>query len=258
MRLPIVVVNIGGYRNDVLSLRDKGWIIIMTESNQEVLDSIIQAYKIAEDNKVLLPIIINIDDPDFREPVVIPTDQAIKGFLPKLRLDKKMDIKKSSYIGIDNTLESLAQQQKAMENAAALMEKIDEKWKKKFRRSYGMAEKHLIDDAEYVIVTAGANSSTARSAVNKLREDGERVGLLRLRVIRPVCDLGDLLKNKRVVVVDSTPAPGSGGILYNEIKAYSGFCSSFISDHIMSEDDFFKLYKQLKLMEKPERFWMYE
>jgi len=252
MRLPLVAAG------TTLALRDNGWLMFIPESNQEILDTVIQAYRICEDSSVLLPGFVYLDFPELREPVFIPKEQSIKGFLPNLRLQNKIDAKKPMAIGIPDGLELKAQQQKAMNNALKIIPKVNEIWKKRFKRSYGLVEGYCLEDADNAIVVAGSDALTAKVAVNHLREQGEKVGLLRLRVIRPLPTeiIRDALKNiKRLAVVDKAISIGSSGILYKDIKeGYDGFCSNFIAGRL-SEKDFVDIFKQIKIAEKPERFW---
>ncbi|MFH0832190.1 MAG: hypothetical protein V1900_00510 [Candidatus Aenigmatarchaeota archaeon] len=252
MRLPIVSV-MKSHR--IFALRDSGFIIFLPESNQEILDTVIQAYRICEDSKVLLPAIINVDSPGFRETIIVPNKKAIEAFLPKLRLQSKLDFKNP----LPMTKDSKIAIQLAMKSSLKLIEKIDEKWKIKFKRSYGLVEKYFLDDAEYAFVVAGYNAPTAKSVVKKLREQGEKVGLLRLRVFRPFPDenVKTALKNvKRVAVVEQNVSLGDLGVFYQEVKQSCGFCSDFIPMKYMNEKDFFDIFARLKKAEKEERLWV--
>ncbi|MEM7819814.1 MAG: hypothetical protein QXD48_03215 [Candidatus Aenigmatarchaeota archaeon] len=270
MRLPIVGVNISrpidNYsliynHNDILALRDAGWLIFMPESVQEVIDTIIHAYRICEDSKVLLPAMINIDM-IIRETVQIPTEQFVKNFLPKLKLPHKIDVKNPKIFGVpvENYEEFKLQQHLAMKNALNLMPKIYEKWKK-LKRNYNIIEKYMLDDAEYAIVITGFNSTTAKSAINKMRELGKKVGLLRLRVLRPwpKDEISKALKDiKKVAVLDHAISLGYGGILYLDMKScYNGFISNFISlgKHLI-DDDFIKIISRIEKSEKEEIVWI--
>lgn len=255
MRLPLVAA---GMPNPVL--RDIGWILFMPSSNQEIFDTVVQAYRICEDNNVLLPGFVSIGLPELREPVILPTEQSIRGFLPRLRLQSKIDAKKPMAIDIPgDNLELRLQQHKAMENAVKIIQKTYDVWKKKFRRSYSLVESYCMEDAETAVVAAGPECLTAKVAVNRLREQGDKVGLLRLRVIRPLPseEIKNHLKNvKHVAVVENSASPGSSGILYKDVKeCYSGLCSSFLSSRL-NEDDFINIFKQIKNLNMPERFWM--
>ena len=249
MRLPIVLVT-----QNANSLRDLGWIIFLPETNQEILDTILQAYRICEDNKVLLPAAIAVPFP-IRENVSVPTDKSVGNFLPRLKLKNKIDLKNPLSLNIDGDFRD--QQQIAMLNALKIMDNINEKWEQKFKRQYSSVEKYLLDGSDYAIVIYGPDSSTAKAAVNKLREQGENVGLLRIRVLRPFP--GNDVKNsldgvKKVAVIDKNISLGASGVIYPEIKC--SFSSNFIATRRISENDIFDIYNRLKESEKEERVWV--
>jgi len=249
MRLPIVAVS-----SNSMVLRDAGWVIFLPESNQEILDTVIQAYRICEDKKVLLPALIKTDFP-IREPVLVPTDKSVDKFLPRLKLKNKLDLKNPLVLNTDDDFRD--QQQRAMLNALKIIDNINEKWKSKFKREYSAVEKYLLEGSDYAIVIYGSDSSTAKAAVNKLREQGENVGLLRIRVLRPFPsdDIRNALKAvKRIAVIDKEISLGSSGILYPEIKC--NFSSNFIATKRISERDIFDIYDRLKKSEKEERVWL--
>jgi pyruvate ferredoxin oxidoreductase alpha subunit len=250
MRLPLVVVS-----SNTSILRDLGWLIFLPEGNQEILDTVIQAYKVCEDSKVLLPAAVEADFL-IRETVYAPSDKAVDRFLPKLKLKHKLDLHNPLILNTEDDFRD--QQQKAMQNALKLMDNANEKWKLKFKREYPAVEKYFAD-SDYMMVISGPDSTTAKSAVNKLREQGENVGLLRLRVLRPfpLDKLETGLKNaKKVAVIDKQVSIGSSGILYSEIGKLAAFSSNFITMKRLDENDIFNAYKRLKESEKEERVWI--
>ena len=225
MRLPFTAVNVSrtGIKSDhtaVMALRDAGYLMFFPESNQEIYDTLTHAYRVSEDPKVLLPAIVNIDGlHNFSEPVVQAGD--IKGFL--MRPPKRLDTKKPAVIDLfaDNYEQLKLQQHKAMENALTEIVKTDEKWKQKFRRSYGLVERFMTEDAEIIIVIMGYHSATAKAAVTKLRAAGKKVGVLRIRVFRPwpkAAVEGALANAKKIVVFDQSVSLGAGSILAAHIK----------------------------------------
>lgn len=272
LRLPIVAANVSrsvfsystkSDHNSIMGLRDAGWMILMPSGAEEVIYSILQAYAIAEDKKVLLPAVVNIDMPTLRETMQIPSDQFARKFIPKLKLPHKIDIKKPSVIApVDDYPGFVIQQQRAMANAAMLFSKMEEKYGKKLKKPFGMIEKYKLDDAELVIICAGFHAGTAKSAIDKLREQGKKVGLLRLRVIRPwpKSEIKASLTNaKRIAVVDHAISLGHSGILYTELSSAirNKFASNFISlGKHFSESDFFKIVEKLEKSESEERVWM--
>lgn len=230
MRLPFVAVNVSrsqhGVKSDhasIMAMRDAGYIMFFPESNQEIYDTIIQAYRICEDSKVMLPAIVNIDGlPNFMEPVQPATEQSVRGFLPRFhapKLDTKkpltFDIYSDKYDGLK------LQQQKSMENTLELLKKVEEKWKKKFKRTHPTVERFMMDDAETAIVIMGYHSATAKAAAKKMREAGKKVGVVRIRVFRPwpAAAVESALQNvKKALVFEQAVSLGVGGILSAHIK----------------------------------------
>lgn len=270
MRLPVVGMNISRTiddysvrhsHQDIMTLRDTGWMIFMPENVQEIADMIIQAYRISEDNKVLLPSLINVDM-ILRETVQLPSDQFVSKFLPKLRLPFRLDIKRPEIHGfpVDNYEELKLQQQLAMKNALELMPKVYEKWSFT-KRKYDIVEKYMLDDADMALVVSGFNSTTAKVVVNKLRAEGKKVGLLRLRVVRP-WPKEEIMKAigtvKKVAVLDQAISVGNAGVLYPEVKAWhNGMISNYISlGKHLSEKDFIDMFARLDKSEKEEVVWV--
>lgn len=265
MRLPVVAANVSrsygtmtlsNDHNDILALRDFGWLMFFAESCQEILDCILLAYKVCEDSKVMLPAFVNIDFPGIYETVSLPTEQSVDKFLPKLKLPVK-DVQLG--IPIEDYGSFVMQQQAAMNNASKTIQKAGEQLKSITKRQYGMTESFMLDDAEYAFVMAGYHSSTAKEAVIGLRQS-EKVGLLRLRSIRPWPseEIRAALQNvKKIAVIDQNVSIGSSGILHSEIEScYDGFSSNFISYRYLRKKDFHDVFKKLKSQEKPERIWL--
>jgi pyruvate ferredoxin oxidoreductase alpha subunit len=246
---------------DIFAMRDAGWLLFLAESQQELLDTLVMAYRISEDSKVLLPSLVNVDGiANMRDPVNVPNKKVIGNFLPKLRMPRK--IKDNVAVGgpvLEGYEEFREQQQLAMRNALALIEKTAEKWKEKFKRPYGLVEKYLMDDADYAIVTGGFYSAAARNAIRLLRSQGEKVGLLRARVVRPwpYSHIADALKNvRKIAVVDRGVSLGATGFMHNELRSVHAFCSSFISFKPLAEKDFLEVFSRLKKGEKAESVWV--
>jgi len=251
MRTPLVGMG------DAFAARDSSTIIFLPENSQEVFDNIIMAYRACEDKKVLLPAVVGTDFllTRTREPVYPQTQKIIENFLQSPQAEKP---EKHIQTILPDTAEAHAVLQKSMDAAKKSLPDVFNDWKKKFHRIYGPVEKLMTDDADLVIVTYGSISGNAKLAVQKMREMGEKVGLLRIRVLRPFPAASlDVLKNaKKVAVVEPTFAPGSGGILHGEIKDGLPYCSSFICGKSLSVEDFMNIFKRLQATEKPERIWM--
>jgi len=238
-RAPIVLANVSRAvaapitmepdHNDVLAARDSGFIQIHAETCQEVLDSVIMAYKIAEDNRVRLPAIVNLDGfylSFTREPVSIPEQNQINDFLPEYKpihgyLNAQNPISLAvavlsssaySYFKYQLHLASL--------NALKVHEEVSKEFEKIFGRKYNAIEEYMLEDADYVIVMTNSFATIGKAAIKKLHDAGKKVGLLKIRLIRPFPreEVAAKLKGKKgVAVFDQNVSVGSGGILYPEI-----------------------------------------
>lgn len=237
-RLPIVMANVNRAmappwsiwtdQNDSLSQRDTGWMQIYCESNQEVLDHIILSYKVGE--RVLLPAMIVLDAfvlSHTSEPVEIYPQDVVDSYLPPFNFEYRLNPENPFAFGglahPDAYFEYRYKQQKAMERAIEVFEEEFELFYKTFGRKYDFVEEFMMEDADYVIVTAGAMSSTAKVAVKEMREKKNiKIGLMRLRVIRPFPFekmRKSLRGRKKIGVIDRNISPGYHGIFYQEIKA---------------------------------------
>jgi pyruvate ferredoxin oxidoreductase alpha subunit len=238
MRLPIVMMNVSRGlsapitlwpdHNDFLDQRDAGWLMFACERNQEVLDTVIQAFKISEDVNVLLPSLINLDGfilSYTREPTEIPDQKRVDSFLPKFRPRVYLDPRKPMALGIGVMKEYSyfrSQAHLAQKNALRIIKEVQDSFGRRFGRRYKIVEPYMMDDARAALVTMGANTTIARAAVKALRARGKRIGLLRLRLFRPFPEeeLREALSGLDAIgVVDQNLAPGRGGIAYPEVKA---------------------------------------
>jgi len=236
-RLPIVMANVNramapGWtiycdQNDSLSQRDTGWIQFYAESNQEVLDTVIMAYKLSE--KVLIPSMINLDAfflSHTSEPVDIPDQKLVDEFLPHPKMPYSITAKDPHSFGgflrppgYFRIRHKLAQ---AMFEAVDTAEEVQEEFENKFGRSYGAVEPYRCEDAEMILVTAGTAASTARIAIDNLRDQGKKVGTLKIRMVRPfpTRKVREILgPTKKVTVMDRNMSYGMGGIFFQEVKS---------------------------------------
>jgi pyruvate ferredoxin oxidoreductase alpha subunit len=252
MRLPIVMINVSrglsapitlwSDHNDILDQRDTGWMIFFTEDNQEVMDLTLQAFKIAENHKVLLPCFINLDGfilSYTREPVKIPTQKSVDKFLPKYKPITYLDPKKPMNLGIpvmEGYMKFRLQQQAAMENALKVIKKTFKEWNKKYHRKYEVIERFMMDDAVIALVSVGAMTSTAKAAVVEARKKGIKVGLVKIVVYRPFPfkELEDALNDVvGIGVCDQNIAPGYGGIIYHDIRSLMYGYKRTINNYIL-------------------------
>jgi pyruvate ferredoxin oxidoreductase alpha subunit len=240
-RVPFVLVNVSrGLAapitlepdpNDVLAARDTGCIQIHAESCQEVLDSILLAFRLAEHPQVRLPVIVNMDGfylSFTREAVEVPSVEQVRRFLPPFQ-PGQVEFRASQPTAqgvavLGGALYSHFRHQMhlAARNALAVHAEAAADFAKIFGRTYDVIDCDCLEDAEFVLVMAGSFATKARAAIHTLQSEGKKVGLLRLRLIRPwpVATIGAALAGRRgVAVIDQNLAPGLGGILFQEIAA---------------------------------------
>lgn len=236
-RLPIVMVNVNraiaapwsfwSDQTDSLSQRDTGWIQIYTESNQEALDNVIQAFRIAEE--VLLPVMVVIEAfliSHTTEPLDVPEQEMVDSFLPPYQAKYRMDTSHPSAIGSTVTAQEYREfrgkLQNAMERAKEVAKKVDLEFQRIFGRGYGLVDEYLCQDADTILVTSGTIASTTRDVIDSLRASGERIGMLKIRMFRPF-PVEEVRKGlygaKKVAVLDRNISLGSGGIFCQEVKA---------------------------------------
>ncbi len=219
--------NIWTDQNDSLSQRDTGWIQLYCETNQEVLDTTIQAFKLAE--AVDLPVMVVLDAfflSHTAEPVDIPDQDLVDGFLPRREARYKLDTKDPHAFGAlvrpDAYMEMRLQQQEAMGEARRVFADIESEWEALTGRRHGPVEGYRTEGAELLLVTSGTITSTAREVVDDRREAGESVGLVKVKMFRPFPteELRALLSGvSRVAVLDRNISPGHGGIFAEETRS---------------------------------------
>ncbi len=245
-RVPFVMVNVSRAlaspitlepdHNDILAARDSGCSQIHAETCQEVLDSILMAYRLAEDPRVLMPVLVNMDGfylSFTREPVEIPEAAAVRQFLPAF-VPHHAEFRASRPVAqgvavLGGALYSHFRHQHhlACRNALAVHREIADDFHRCFGRSYGVIDGFMLDDADYVLVMAGSFATKARAFVRQMRDEGRRVGLLRLRLIRPwpANAIRQALRGRKAAaVIDQNVSPGLGGILFQEVAASLATC----------------------------------
>lgn len=234
-RLPIVMVNVNRAlavpwnikpdQQDSISQRDTGWMQIHCENGQEVLDSVIIAYRVAEE--AMLPAMVCMEGfvvSHVSEAVEIPPQEAVDRFLPPYEPEIYLDVSQpfafcpsapQDYMGLRYFV------QQAMEKAASFFPEAEDEFTGLFGRKYSAVAPYLMEDADTVMVAAGAISATLRHTARALRKRGERVGVLRVRWFRPFPDSEvrkHLCGRKAVVVFDRSISYGKGGALACEIR----------------------------------------
>jgi pyruvate/2-oxoacid:ferredoxin oxidoreductase alpha subunit len=216
-------IGIWAEHNDTMPQRDTGWLQCYIESNQEVLDMIIQAYKICEDKRVLLPMMVNLDAfilSHTVEPVEFPDQELVDKFLPKYkpehaRLWPEDPMIIGSFSPPEYIQEIRYQTDESMNNAREVIDEVNSDFANMFGRNYhGMIEEYKTDDADAILITLGTVTSTARPIVDEYREKGKKVGLVKMRFFRPYPT--DLIrkiaeKTKAIGVYDRAISFGTGG-----------------------------------------------
>lgn len=242
LRLPIVMgianremispQTVWGGPQDSLTLRDAGWLQIYVEDNQEILDMMIQAFKIAEDERILLPINICYDGfylSHMSEKVIIPDQSLVDEFLPKYKpehiiLDPERSMAVDPLTNGKLLMEYRFKHMTSQQNALKVIEEADKEFEEKFGRGYGgLIEEYRCEDAEIALVTLGSMTGAAREAVDRKREQGIKVGLVKMRALRPFPKerVFNALKGMKAYgVVDRNVSFGwNTGIIYQEVHS---------------------------------------
>jgi pyruvate/2-oxoacid:ferredoxin oxidoreductase alpha subunit len=236
-RAPIVMANVNRTvaspwafwpdQTDSIAQRDTGWIQFYCESAQESLDTVIQAYRVAE--SVLLPVMINLDAfyvSHSLEPVRVPAQDLVDRYLPPYAPEHVLDTGRGESWGNVVSQDMYYRHRQAigaaMGRAVDAAAQADRDWQALTGRGYGLVERYRCEDADLVLVTMGSMCGTAREAVDALREAGQAAGLLKLRLFRPLPQalLRQALAGVRdVLVLDRNYSPGAGGALHQELRA---------------------------------------
>jgi pyruvate/2-oxoacid:ferredoxin oxidoreductase alpha subunit len=235
-RAPIVMANVNRTvaspwafwpdQTDSLAQRDTGWIQYYTESAQESLDTVLHAFRVAE--QVTLPVMVSHDAfyvSHALEPVQVPSQELVDTYLPPYAPVNRLDTATHSSWGNVVTQDMYFRHRQGVEQAMAqaltVAQEADREWGELTGRSHGILERYRCDGARVVIVTMGSMCGTAREAVDAMRGAGLAVGLLKLRLFRPlpVQALRVALTGvPDVVVLDRNHSPGLGGIVHQELR----------------------------------------
>ena len=224
-------ININCDHSDGMGARDTGWIQIYAENNQEAYDNFIQAYPIAEHADVHLPIMICQDGfitSHAVENIELLEDDEVKNFVgtyepEEYLLNPGKPISVGSYSVSNYAMEAKKNQEIALENSKAVILEVAKKFEALSGRSYGLFEEYRTEDAEYIMLLIGSAAGTAKAAVDELREQGKKVGVLKLRVFRPfpADEIAHALRHcKAVAIMDRCESyNGNGGPLGSEVTA---------------------------------------
>jgi pyruvate ferredoxin oxidoreductase alpha subunit len=214
-----------------MGARDTGWIQIYAENNQEAYDNYIQAYPIAEDARVHLPVMICQDGfitSHAVENITLLEDDEVKDFVGEYHpeeflLNPGKPIAVGPYSVTNYAMEAKKNQEEALERSKEVILEVAEKFAALSGRKYGLFEEYRTDDADYIMLLIGSAAGTAKQAVDDLRAKGQKVGVLKLRVFRPFPaeEIAEVLRNcKAVAIMDRTESyNGNGGPLGAEVMA---------------------------------------
>jgi 2-oxoisovalerate ferredoxin oxidoreductase alpha subunit len=238
-RLPVVMCNINrvvgpGWNiwadeNDSISQRDTGWIQFYCSSNQEIFDTVIQAFKLAEHKKIVLPVMVNLNAfilSHTSMPAEIPyqhvVDEYLGKYVPKWKLDVDNPTTFGNIIGPTYYYKVRRAMQDAQLYAKKLIPQIAKDWKKLSGYFHGdLFEYYKCDGADYILLAMGAIGAESKIAIDSLQKAGQKVGLARVRVIRPFPteEIIKLGKQADLIVIDRNISVGLEGALFTEVKA---------------------------------------
>lgn len=237
MRLPIVMVNVNralsapiniwGDQQDSISVRDSGWVQLYCENNQEILDTTLQAFRIAEE--LLLPVMVCYDGfvlSHTSEPVDVLGQREVDRFLPPYKIPSPLDPAKPVTMGPVGVPEYYQEFRCMLQEAARAAKQktldVDRDFGKRFGRRYGLIETYLSKDADVTLLTMGSLAGGAKEVVDRYRRRGEKVGLVRVRCFRPfpVVELIEAIGHaKAVAVLEKNISLGSAGALFLDAAA---------------------------------------
>jgi len=224
-------LSVWGDQSDVMAVRDTGWIQLFVENGQETVDNVLCAFRIGEDPRVLLPVMVHLDGfylSHMIEPMLLPEKSEVDRFLPPFTPNALLnpDEPMSLTMGASDRLYTKwrHEQFQAIQAAAGVIEAVDKEYGKLFGRSYGgLVDAYRCRGADAIIVTMGGLATgAAKEAVDSLRKDGVKAGVLKLRAFRPFpaeAVRKHLASTKQVIVVDRDCSYGYEGALCSEVKA---------------------------------------
>lgn len=230
-RLPVVMANVNralgpgwniwAEHTDSLQERDTGWLQVYVGSVQEAYDATLMAFRIAEHNDVLLPVMVNLDGFVLSHINQSLETEDVGDFIPPIKLPHAIDINNprgyGTLTGPDEYFKFRWDIERSMRDSVKVIEETQDEFAKRFGRSYGFTEDYRCDDADVLVVSMGTIGKEAEVAIDLLRNEGIKAGSMRIRWFRPFPDLD--LKGRDVVVIDRDYSFGYGGILAEAIRA---------------------------------------
>jgi len=240
MRLPVIMtvanralsspLSVWGDHSDVMAVRDTGWIQIFVENGQETVDNVLCAFRIGEDPRVLLPVMVHLDGfylSHMIEPIVFPEQSQVDKFLPPFKYPLPLHPDRPVTMGAFAMPVIYPETKKAQEvNLEVAKKVVLECWGefgKLFGRNYSPVEHYHSQDAKVLLLTLGSFSETAMTAVDKMRGEGRSVGLVRIRLWRPFpfAEIRQAVKNAETLIVldRAISFGGPGGAVCSEIRS---------------------------------------
>jgi pyruvate ferredoxin oxidoreductase alpha subunit len=239
MRLPVIMVvanralsaplSIWADHSDMMSVRDTGWIQIVTENGQQAVDNTIIAFRIGEDPNVLLPVMVHLDGFNLThviEPIIFPAKEEVDKFLPKNRfplpLNPDRAVAMGGFAAPAIFTETKYAQEIILRNSKKVILQAWDEFNKQFGRQYKPVEKYNSDGAKILLMTMGSTGETASVAVDELRAEGMNIGQIRLRLWRPFPfeELREAAQDADVLIVMDRAISygGPGGPVASEVK----------------------------------------
>jgi pyruvate ferredoxin oxidoreductase alpha subunit len=240
MRLPVIMavanralsapLSIWGDHSDMMSVRDTGWIQIVTENGQQAVDNTIIAFRVGEDPRVLLPVMVHLDGFNLThvvEPILLPEQADVDKFLPKSRfplpLNPDKPVAMGGFAAPGIFMEAKWAQEMNLRNSKKVIMQAWDEFAKVFGRKYSPVEKYHSDGAKVLIMTMGSIGETASVAIDELRKECINVGQIRLRLWRPFPfeELREAVKDADILIVMDRAISygGPGGPVASEVKA---------------------------------------
>ncbi len=221
--------NIWSDENDSISQRDTGWIQFYCSSNQEIFDTVIQAFKLAEHEKISLPVMISYNAfilSHTSMPVYVPNQKEVDAFLPKRKpkwlLEPENPITFGNIIMPPEYEKVRKDMQKSHVYAKKLIVEITNEWKKDFGRFHGdLLEFYKCENVDYILISMGAIGAESKVAIDNLQKEGIKIGLARLRTFRPFPEeeILKLSKKADLIIIDRNISPGYEGAVFSEVKS---------------------------------------
>ena len=232
-RLPIVMANVNraigpgwnvwAEHTDAFQERDTGWLQVYVSTVQEAYDTTLMAFRIAEHQDVILPVMVNLDGFLLSHSMQSLETVTLGDFVPPLHLPHAIDIANpagyGTLTGPDQHFKFRWEIEQSMRKSVAVIRETEQDFTGRFGRSYGVAEEYRYEDADVVVIAMGTLGKEAEVAVDILRDEGVRAGSLRVRWFRPFPDLD--LSGRELVVIDRDYSFGFGGVLAHSLVAKS-------------------------------------